>query len=265
MGIRNLHTEEIVALSRPLHNVDRIFTLPAPGTVMWRYCDYSKASGFLSGRMLYFRRADRLPDIYEGRFTAATHIQRSAAFADAFKDLPLGEPNAILQIQESHRSHAFLNCWHKNKKENPRMWREFTTGADSVAMVSNLEALFAGTPDQCRGSEVHYVDEEEPIPELHSLAPLFHKRRNPYAFEDEFRLIYVLPMNEPVFLDRPEDFFRLLPADPSIIIHELRLHPGATTEFRDKVRQEVEAAGLAFAVTDSEFAGGWPPHSVGVL
>lgn len=254
IAIIDRRSSQPVRISRPLPTVASLFTLPKPGTRLWKYGDFRKFAQLFTERTLYFRRADQLPDIYEGKFTKGNEMRRSDMFAAAFADLNLGDPAAIHAIQESHRTRTFLHCWHKNQQENPRMWKEYTTTADSVALVTNLEAIFASTPEQCRGAEVHYVEANQPLPELHSLAALVHKRRDPYAFEDEFRLIYMLPPEEGISVDDPADFFRLIPADPAKLVHELRFHPAASVEFKDRVRAILAFGYWNIPVHDSDFS-----------
>jgi hypothetical protein len=254
MAIFDRRTGLPVKISRPVPDVKKLFTLPPSDTRLWKYGDYRKFAQLFSEQTLYFRRADQLPDLYEGKFTAANQERRSDMFAGAFADLGLGDPAAIHAIQESHRTRTFLHCWHKNARENPRMWKEYTTSADSIVVVTTVAALFAATPAHCKGAEVHYVGEDDPLPELHSLAALVHKRRDPYAFEDEFRLMYMLPPGESVLLDQKEDFFRLIPADTGTLVHEVRFHPAASPEFKNKVRAEIAAGNWKISVRDSEFA-----------
>jgi hypothetical protein len=247
-------TGEIVRISRPLHQTKEVFTLPPSDTILWKYADYWKIAGLFLHGQLYFRRADKLPDIYEGRFTEANETQRSSLFADAFQDLGLGNAKPILEIQESNRAHVFLNCWHKNTEENQEMWAAYTAGPDSVVLVTNVASLFAATPSFCRGADVHYIEESEPLPEMHSLAPLVHKRRDPYAFEREFRLIVQRAHRESVDLNSEADFGRLISTDPKKLLHQVRLHPRASVEFKSKVRTNIAAAGLSIPVIDSAFA-----------
>ena len=134
------------------------------------------------------------------------------------------------------------------------MWKEYTTTADSIALVTNLTSLFKATPEQCRGAEVHYVEEDQPLPELHSLAALVHKRRDPYAFENEFRLLYQLPSTESIYLDRAVDYFRLVPVDPGTMIHRVIFHPAATPEFKARVRADLAKAKLELPASDSSLA-----------
>lgn len=257
MGIRDLRTGQILRVSRPLPAVGELFTLPPRHTVVWKYGDYYKFRDLFLKGQLYFRRADQLPDIYEGRFTPANQRQRSKMFADAFADLGLGNSPDILAIQESHRNRVFLNCWHKNRFESPRMWREYTSSSDSVVLISSVKSLAAALGTQCQAANVHYVRDDEPLPELHSLAALVHKRHNPYFFENELRLIHQLPPTAEVYLDQPQDYYRLISCCPSILVEELRFHPAASAEFKSKVRADVANAGLAFPACDSHLTSKW--------
>jgi hypothetical protein len=254
IAIIDRRTREVVKISRPLPGVATLFTLPPPNTVLWKFGDYWKFAQLFAERTLYFRRADKLPDVLEGKFTAANQERRSDMFDAAFADLQLGNAAPILRIQESNRTRTFLHCWHKNEDENPRMWKEYTTTADSIALVTDLTSLFKATPEQCKGAEVHYVAEDQPLPELHSLAALVHKRREPYAFENEFRLIYQLPPGESIYLDRAEDYFRLVPVDPGTLVHRVLFHPEAAPEFKARVRADLAAAKLWIPASDSHFA-----------
>jgi hypothetical protein len=247
-------TGKPLKISRPLPTVRSLFTLPPPQTVLWKYGDYHKFAQLFSQGTLYFRRADQLPDIYEGRFTAANQERQSDMFDAAFRDLGLGDAAPILRMQESHRNHTFLSCWHKNSAENARMWREYTKSSDAIVLVTDLSSLFAATPTECKGADVHYVAENEPLPELHSLAALVHKRRDPYEFESEFRLLCMLPLGKIERPETPEDYGRLIPADAARLLKEVRFHPQASAEFKARVRVDVAAAGLNVPLRDSAFA-----------
>lgn len=260
MALKDLSTGKIVKVSRPLPDAGNLFTVPPRGTRLWKYGDYHKFSQLFSEKTLYFRRADKLPDILEGKFTEANLRQRSQMFGPAFEDLGLGNDASILHIQESHRTRTFLNCWHKNQKENPRMWREYTKTNDSIVLVTSLESLVCATYGKCTPAEVHYVGENIPLPELHSRAALVHKRKVPYYFENEFRLLYELEPKESIYLDREEDFFRLISVDSINFIHEVRFHPLATPEFKSNVRAEIDAADLCLSVRDSAFVHKWWPE-----
>jgi hypothetical protein len=171
-------------------------------------------------------------------------------FAAVAAQLPTAD---VLPIQESHRSHVYVNCWHKNPEENLRMWSEYSTCPEAIAVKTDLVSLFRSTPEEIKASNVHYVDENYSIPEFHSLSALVHKRRDKYEFENELRLIYQLSFSQIERLDNKEDEGRLVPVDAQRLIHLIRFHPSATNEFKDRVRQDVQVASLSIALEDSAF------------
>ena len=250
-AIRDLRTGEIVAISRPLPVEAWPFRISEPEATLWRYGDYWKFRDLFRKGKLYFTRADRLEDKKEGRFTKANRDRQSRLFAPAFADLRLGDPATIRKIQESHRVRTYLNCWHKNHDENPLMWSVYTQSSESIAVRTSTPRLLAAVGERCRAFDVQYIGEDEAIPELHSLALFAYKRRDQFAFEQEFRLVYMLPIDEPVWLDRPEDFGRRLPADPKSFVEELRFHPAASLQFKDQVRRDLQVAGQILPTRDS--------------
>lgn len=251
-AIRDLRTGEIVRISRPLPVEEAWpFRISDPGGPLWRYGDYWKFKGLFVGRKLYFRRADRLEDEKEGTFTEANQREHSRLFADAFADLGLGDGAAIRRIQESHRVRAFLSCWHKNAKENPLMWPAYTKTPNSIAIRTSTPRLLAAVGTICRAFDIQYIGEDDAIPELHSLSVFAHKRRAQFEFEREFRLVYMLPVHETIFIERSEDFGRELPADPAAFIEEVRFNPAATPQFKEQVRRELDIAELLLPIRDS--------------
>ncbi len=232
-------------------NPEKLFPLPPEDTVLWRYSDYNRARALITEGSLYFRRADKFSDRLEGRFTKGNLERPSAMFAEVAAKLPTKD---IIPIQESHRSHVFVNCWHKNPAENPRMWQEYTTSPESIAIKTDVRSLFKATPDHIKGSDVHYVEEDYPVPEFHSLAALVHKRRDPFEFEQEFRLIHQLRPDE---IERPDDEAdagRMVPVDRHRLIHGIRFHPEASLGFKESVRRDLAAAGLSVNAESSAFS-----------
>jgi hypothetical protein len=251
--IRNLKTGEIVRVSNPLPDGHWPFRMPAAEATVWRYGDYRKFDGLFREKKSYFRRADKLADEFEGRFTQGNQDGLSRLFGDAIKQLGLGRDGIgkIHEIQESHRSHIFLQCWHQNISESAEMWKEYTTGPESIVLRTTVGLLGRAVGGECHGLSVEYIDESFAIPEMHSLAPIAYKRKK-FEFEREFRVALVLKPEEPVFLDRPEDFFRLIAAHPGAFVQEVRFHPHATATFKDLVREELQQLWHIFSIGDSQ-------------
>lgn len=251
MAIIDRRTGLPVKLLGAVENPEQLFTLPPEDTVLWRYGDYQRFKALIVDQRLYFRRADKFKDSLEGKFTKGNRQRPSQMFAEVAGQLPTTD---VLPIQESRRFHVFVNCWHKNPGENLRMWTEYTSGPEAIAVKTDLTSLFRATPEQIKAANVHYIDEGHSIPEFHSLSALVHKRRDSYEFENELRLIYQLPPSEIERLDDKADEGRLVPVDAHRLIHLIRFHPAASAEFKDRVRRDALAASLTFALEDSLFA-----------
>lgn len=251
LAIRDLKTGKVVAVSRPLSAEKWPFRTPPPETVVWRYGDYHKFGRLFGERKFYFRRADKLADEFEGRFTQANRAGVSQLFGSAMQDLGLGGLEKIREIQESHRARTFLQCWHQNQEESLRMWQEYTTGPQSIVIRSTVGALARAVGRQCHGLAVEYIEETFAVPEMHSLAPIAYKR-SCFAHEKEFRLVHVLPPGEGICIDREEDFFRLIDSEPMHFVQEVRFHPHADSDFKVRVRLDLERRGFVFPVSDSQ-------------
>uniref|UniRef100_UPI004049C311 hypothetical protein n=2 Tax=Cephaloticoccus sp. TaxID=1985742 RepID=UPI004049C311 len=79
-----------------------------------------------------------------------------------------------------------------------------------------------------------------------------YKRKDPFEFEREFRLALMLPAKESVWIDKEEDYGRILKVAPKDFIDEVRFHPDATDAFRVLVRADLAAAGFDVSIRDAE-------------
>ena len=67
----------------PVAIVDHpVFSPPAPDELLWRYVDLSKYLSVLSGRALWFSRADLLGDPFEGSMSRANVRLRPSVYTD---------------------------------------------------------------------------------------------------------------------------------------------------------------------------------------
>ncbi|MEO6568478.1 MAG: hypothetical protein ABIO94_06910 [Opitutaceae bacterium] len=251
MALKDLRTGLPVKILGVVENSHELFTLPPEDTVLWRFVNYDRFKSLLTDRKLYFRRADKFKDILEGRFTEANRERPSKMFAAIAAHVTTAD---LLPIQESHRSHVYVNCWHKNPVENLRMWSEYSTGPEAIAVKTDLVSLFRSTTQEIKASNVHYVEESYSIPEFHSLSALVHKRREKYEFENELRLIYQLSASQIERLDNKGDEGRLVPVNAQRLIHLIRFHPSASTDFKDRVQRDACAASLVLNFEDSAFS-----------
>ena len=78
------------------------------------------------------------------------------------------------------------------------------------------------------------MDQDEPRPEFHSLAPFVFKDIS-FRFENEVRVLLAAGLHETIYFDAEDDFYRRLPVRPEELIQEVRTHPDATKRTRRRV------------------------------
>lgn len=242
--IRNLKTGEIVKTANPISAECWPIKIADTEATIWRYADFWKLESLFNEKKLYFRRADKQKDSKELLRTDSNNHLISPLWKESYSQLlnrDAPDPE-ILKIQESHRNRVFLSCWHKNKAANPRMWQEYTESKEAIAIRTRVSLLIRLLPKECTSSDVTYVTEEDPLPDMHSLFFAVHKRKV-FEWESEFRIMYQLPPHESVYLDCECDFGRQIILNPAAFVEEIIIHPGADTCFKDNVCDIVEKSG----------------------
>lgn len=157
---------------------------------VWRYIDFVKYVNMLDKSSLYFVRADKLDDPFEGSFTKANIKLRPQAYANT----PI-TPEVITKITSFVRqSKAFtaINSWHLNDSESAAMWNLYAKNNQGIAIQSTFkrlkESLIDGNYTIFVG-EVTYVDwDNYYIPESNLFFPFVHKRKS-FEYEQELRAV----------------------------------------------------------------------------
>src|SRR4051812_10649360 len=99
-----------------------VYTPIEAEATLWRYMSLEKFQRLLSDRALFFCRADKFSDIYEGSIPRreAEHRINEARRAAEFYQQPLDEERALQTIRERGEFHqafkyaTIVNCWHIN-------------------------------------------------------------------------------------------------------------------------------------------------------
>lgn len=209
--IKKRSTGERMGPLAPIFKKDWPLKLPPPSQIVWRYMDFWKFEQMARTSSLYFRRADKLPDLGEGRL-AREEVRGTSDSEKAF--------TAAYKIADDYPNHAaahevtrgcmFMNCWNIAGREDARMWREYTTGAESVVVTSSLKALGRAVMDKrLMISRVKYIDEQTPRIEFSHTTPFFYKDKQ-YGFENELRLLRPLYEREEVFSENTDDSGRIV-------------------------------------------------------
>jgi hypothetical protein len=184
-----------------------IINTPSDNSTVWRYLDFTKFISLLDRSALFFCRADKFEDQFEGRYSIANDNNRvqwlekenqytaEHLSQHGYKLQPKEqiEQNAkdLSFVYDKLRSLSLINCWILSEYENAAMWKIFGNMHNGVAIkttCSNLKSAIQIVEEDIYIGKVEYVDmENDIIPEGNTLSPFFHKWKY-YSYEQEIRL-----------------------------------------------------------------------------
>ncbi len=176
---------------------------------LWRYLDFEKFQSLLETKSLFFCRADKFSDPFEGslpKIEADYRIREEKRIAKSFGREFNEEQalNNILGLQSLHqrlKRGTTINCWHINNNESDAMWRLYLKDNEGAAILTSMEKMYEvieGTSEKIGSSKVRYLDYDtekwhHPLDYPHTgynlYIPLIHKRIE-FHHENEFRLIH---------------------------------------------------------------------------
>lgn len=234
---------------------------------VWRYMNLSRFIWVLQNRALYFCRADKLGDPYEGYHTEATLAAQDSLIVELALQLedkvPIkGDAWSAYQwarqtFEENVRSSRiwrqefYISCWHANDEESSAMWRLYTSFHESVCIRSTYSTLARLLPDQCYLGKVRYLDyRKEYIDFTNGFDVMVSKRRS-FAHEREVRaVIWDRPAAKLPF-PRPSEFGMVVEIDTAALIETVYVSPDAEPGFRDIVEKLTQVYGLNTPVLQS--------------
>jgi hypothetical protein len=215
--------------------------------VLWRYQDLPRYIDLLLKRQLFFSRANRFEDPFEGKYILQ---QRQKQFRQQLKEAPvisiLNNRQAKLKEEvqqlearyEAKRSYVTINSWHYNSTENYAMWKIYGKGTYGLAIQTNYERLkdaFRKTTKEIYIGKVRYYEDDDDImPFENELMPFLHKR-NIYNYENEVRCCYVLDKNENNFNWDEQDTYDgvFVNVDLDTLIERIYISPYSPQWIRD--------------------------------
>ena len=130
---------------------------------IWRYMNFEKFKSLISKKSLFFCRADKFPDKWEGIFP----VKMIQKFELDSKQIPSINGNMYnfcqWQIQKEAPSHL-INCWHVNESESFAMWKIYSKDLPCIAIQSTIGCLknsFSVNKERIWIGEVEYIDFRE--------------------------------------------------------------------------------------------------------
>lgn len=234
---------------------------PNPRSRVWRYMDLAKFVSLLTTRAMFFTRADKLGDNFEGSLTSAT-IAAIATVSEQIiseaedKSFPNGTPeqqirNAFKQFPKEN----FVSCWHLNDHESAAMWRLYSLLNQGLAIQTTYEKLAAALPEEIFLGGVIYADYENVvIPFNNTLWPVMHKRMS-FRHENEVRVVF------PSFGKTPNsdrinevDYGVQVTVDLNELVESVLVHPESPKWFLEVVASLVNRYGMKADVQRSRLS-----------
>ena len=230
---------------------------------VWRYMDFTKLISLIDKRRLFFTRADKFNDPFEGSYPKINVEARGYLPEEVTKDMA---PETIKKITESLKKSGELNkhwprftainCWHMNDHESAAMWDLYLKSDEGVAIQSTYSKLKKSLTDEedILLGVVKYIDyDTEYLESGNILSPFMHKRKS-FEHEREVRAINLKwPFGEG-FESIENDTIEFgveIKTDLEVLIEKIYVAPNSPAWFSELVRSAVNRYGYTFEVVHS--------------
>ena len=166
--------------------------------MVWRYMDLMKFMNILQSGTLYFRRADKLGDPFEGSYSSPTLQELKTFLIDLHTDTEIFLHEFLKEradFAKKIRTCTAINCWHMNKAESIAMWQLYKAdyGITIQSTFTRLKSSFHNTKEAIFIGKVTYIDyKRDVMTDDETLSPFLYKRKN-YAHEREVRAVLLRP------------------------------------------------------------------------
>lgn len=246
---------------------------------IWRYMDLTKFISILDKNALFFTRADKLGDPFEGSSTEAILKSRSKSEIHSQKTgkrLPI--KSISKNVIKSKILNTIVSCWHMNKSESAAMWRLYLASNEGIAIKSTYSRFIKSFPKKFVSGEkfnedgsdrhfyiyitrVKYIDFNSYHQKSH--LNLFALKRKSFQHEQELRAIVqdhswqgdrlLFPEDDPrysAFLLGGE-YIRI---NMKQLIEAVYVSPTAPSWFTDVVTSVIKKYGFKFPVIQSDLS-----------
>lgn len=236
-----------------------------PDTVLWRFMDFAKFVALLEQRAVYFARADKLGDRFEGAAgIAERQSEWNAYYLEFFRQAIItapreGEPptdevveseakrllSEFTEHNDRSRLCSFASCWHANTVEGEALWRLYCPPSTAgVAIRTNVGCLVQSLGDDpnIQVGRVQYVDFRKGYAGLYDR--IFWKRMS-LKHEAEVRAVIKehLPRDEPG---------KLVPVDLTALLQAVVPSPFAPAWFPDVLQATMRRFDIEAPIERSE-------------
>lgn len=227
-----------------------------PGTKVWRYMDFTKFINLLANSTLFFNRADKFRDTFEGSYPSSNKELAPVVYPDMDPEVMERMITDIRLFNKRLRERTVISCWHMNEYESAAMWDLYLKNNEGIAIQTTFKSLsesFNEADEEIYIGKVTYSDfDKDWMPERSAFYPFVHKRKS-FEHEKEIRaFISILP--EPI-LESPFDFGANIKVNLNLLIENIYIHPDAPIWFAETVKSVLKAYNVDKPVIHSSLYG----------
>jgi len=231
-----------------------------PSAKVWRYMDFTKFVSLMDSKCLFFPRADKFHDPFEGSMPIP-NITGRAAFLETIpnpeRSITKESITSSWEIGKNWPRYHAINCWHMNDHESAAMWKLYLKSDEGIAIQSRYsklcESIIYEQPFYV--GMVKCIDyDKDFIPPNKLLSPFLYKRKS-FEHEREVRiLIAKWPITENGLDWKLEtmDFGLSVRVDLPRLIERIYIAPGAPTWFVDLMKAVISKYEYEFEVVHSK-------------
>ncbi len=246
---------------------------PPDTAVLWRYIDLSKYYSILDTQTIYFAKASKMDDKYEGIFPRKNRVVPESQVRALVPDLTMSSEDlqdthsrVIKRLEDQGRETCHLSCWHMNPHQSAAMWKLYLKSDEGVGICttfSDMKRAFCNSKDVIYPASVTYIDHQnDTIPVGNVFYPICHKRKS-FEHEAEMRLVWwsgSITNREIVGLLDPNvpypDDGRAVPVVLADLIQKVYVSPTSKAFFHEVVKSITKKHGLNCPVIKSDLDDG---------
>lgn len=230
---------------------------------VWRYMDFTKLVSLIDSCRLYFTRADKFEDLFEGSWPKINVAARESV-PDGIP--PEGRENFLKtmrrmgEINKHLPRNIAINCWHMNEYESAALWKLYLKSDEGIAIQSTYAKLKRSLTDDEKIflGKVKYIDYDTEFIDvgnfLNVLSPFVHKRKS-FEHEQEVRAIVSKWPEGKGGYDFTQETIEhglKIKVDIKMLIERIYVAPNAPAWFADLVKAVFTRYGYSFGVVHSQ-------------
>lgn len=217
---------------------------------LYRYMDLSKFVSMLLSSSLYFTRADKFSDLFEGSFPRKTVTRNNNDLKNAL--LHIDENNLETHYQLASKSreimkfYHYMSCWQMNDSECYAMWYMYCSSKNSVCVQTTESRFKASLPDNIAFNPVRYINYDDFDASIEKMSDPFFYKKQEFSFEKEFRAI-VTNYDD---MDVKKEFIEEK-VDLNCLIEKIIVHPESDSWFLNVIDGLCKKFGLNVEIIPS--------------